>query len=280
MAEQVLENTLTSAIEKAVDTHKEELAQQDKSNVEIPEKKEESEEEEKEDKKEQEDQDEKDSKDGKVLIQALRDPQKATAVIDYLAREAGYTKQSIQTRADVKEAKGDILEILEKNLGEEFKFLAPKLAPAIKESLESLLKNNDQTGDLRARIEKQELKEIQQETAIVHSALAQEWFGTEDMPKSVVKAMSSAMDEFPPTDPAMAPERYYRKIFSMVVGELGLTKKGRSDRISRNSNDAVARNLTSQNRGVTPSVAGNPQKLSLKDAVALAMEQVEQSSKK
>lgn len=271
MAEEVIDSTLTGAIEKAVETHK-----QDLSDVVVES------EESKEEKKEPEQAQDPDIENGRILIQALRDPQKAAAVIDYLATQAGYTRQTVQTRQDVKEARDDINEILERNLGDEFKFLAPKLAPAIKESLESLLSSNDNHSDLRARVEKQELKEIQNETASTHVSLANEWFGSDEMPQNVVNAMSAAMDEFPPTDPNMSPERYYRRIFSLAVGELGITKRGsqqRGARISRNLEDSGARNLTSQNRGITPSLSGNPRKLTLKDAVSLAVEQVKQSSK-
>jgi hypothetical protein len=205
-----------------------------------------------------------------------------------MAKQAGYTKQTVETKQDVKEAQADINAILERNLGEDFKFLAPKLAPAIKETLEAMLaaKNGEELGSLRARIEKQELREIQSETLKTHKDLSQEWFGADDMPANVIQEMTKAMDEFPPSDPNMTPERYYRRIFALVAGELELTKtgsKGRGsiDKTARNRSDATARNLASQNRGVTPNVDGaNPKKLSLKDAVSLALEQVEQASRK
>lgn len=236
-------------------------------------------------------QDIQDAEQGKVLIRALRDPNTSLQVIDYIARQSGYTK--IETKQEVKAAARDINSILEENLGEEFKFLAPKLGPAIKESLEALLESKQGTSStqvqaLQARLEKQELKEIQQETQKTHVAISQEYFGSDDMPDNVVKAMSKAMDEFPPTDASMTPERYYRRIFQLVSGELGLSKKNAraasgssSDKITRNQNDSVARNLTSQSRGIVPTEGTNgPRKLSLKDAVQLAVAQVDQQGKK
>ena len=280
MAEQeTIDSTLTGAIEKAVETHKEELREDSKDNANNEgEKTADSSKEGEEDKSSSEDAD---AEQGKILIQALRDPQKAELVIDFLARKAGYTKETVQTKQDVKEARADIKSILEKTLGDDFKFLAPALAPAIKETLDNLLaeKGIESNKDLRARVEKQELKDIQNETVKAHLAISQEWFGSDDMPQNVIKAMSSAMDEFPPTDPNMSPERYYKRIFHLVAGELGLTKKGSSasskgDKVSRNSTDSAARNLTSQNRGVTPNPDGNPRKMSLNDAVKQAMETV------
>lgn len=272
MAEETLDTSLTDAIEKAVETH-----EGDKP---TDEKVEESKVEDKEDTEDEEDHREEDEEvaNGRILYRALKDPAKAGAVIDFLATQAGYTKATVATKTDVKEAREDITAILERNLGDEFKFLAPKLAPAIKESLENLL--DEHNNDIRTRLDNQELKEIQSETARTHTELAQEWFGSELMPDKVVKAMSAAMDEFPPTDPKMTPERYYKRIFTMVVGELGLTKTGssRSDKISKNQRDDVARNLASQNRGVTPSTSGNVKKMSLNDAVSAAVKEI--SSKK
>ena len=275
---EVVDVTLTNAISQAVETHRSD-EQQETSQEKTPETKEEPKEEPKEDADELEQ--------GRTLIRALKNPEQAAFVIDFLARQAGYSKTNVETKQDVKEAKADIEAILAQSLGEEFQFLAPKLGPAIKAGLEAMMndgKYNSGINDLKARLEKQELKEIQSETSRTHTTLSQEWFGSDDMPGNVIQAMSKAMDEFPPSDPNMTPDRYYRRIFNLVVGELELTKNGKrgtSDKINRNRNDEPARKLASQNRGVTPDVDGNnPRKMTLKDAVSLALEQVDQASRK
>lgn len=263
--------TLTGAIEQAVEVHKQELDQQDQSHVVV-----EKEESSKKEEPKQEPVQDLDAEQGRQLIQALRDPQKAPLVIDFLAQQAGYTKATVQNKQDVREAKETINEILERNLGDDFKFLAPKLAPAIKESLEAMLSGED--SDLRQRVEAQELKGIQTETAQTHVELAQEWFGSDDMPTNVVNAMSAAMDEFPPTA-TISPERYYKKIFALACGELGITRtQKQGDRVNRNLRDSAARNLASQNRGLAPNREGSKErKLSLKDSVQLAVDQVDQA---
>jgi hypothetical protein len=272
MAEETLDNTLTEAISKAVETHEDDKP----GDAEVVDKEDTKEGDDKEDGKEGKDKDEADEEivNGRILYRALKDPAKAGAVIDFLATQAGYSKANVQTKTDVKEATKDLTGILERNLGEEFKFLAPKLAPAIKESIEELMEEHNK--DIRTRLDDRELKDIQEETARTHTDLANEWFGSDLMPDKVVKAMSSAMDEFPPTDPKMSAERYYRRIFTLVVGELGLQKEGgtRSDKASRNRKDDIARNLASQNRGVTPSTNGNVKKMSLNDAVSAAIKEV------
>lgn len=281
---QEADTSLTSAVEKAVETQ-DKVIEQDQSQQVIEKEAPATEEPEVEEVEESEGSDLSDveTEEGRTLIRALKDPNRAPLVIDFLATQAGYTKANVQTKADVKEAKKEITQILEKHLGDDFKFLASRLAPAIEESLGSLLQGRDENSDIRQRLERQELREIQNETAQAHIELAREWFGTDDMPANVVKAMSAAIDEFTPSDPNISPAKYYRKIFSLVAGELGLTKKGtqvRGDRIARNRGDEVARNLT-QSKGVSPTTNGeNPRRLSLKDAVSLAVEQVDQASRK
>src|SRR5215467_15707811 len=203
--------SLTKAVEQAVKTR--ELESQDKSSVQVPEKQseqeetEQQEEEEKEQETPQGDWDE-EATQGKTLIQALKDPTKAPLVVDFLARQLGYTKGENKTQTEVKK---DIQEVIAEHLGEEFKFLAPKLTPAIKEAVKQILdERGDTSADLRERVNKAELRELESEAARTHVELAQEWFGSNDMPANVIQAMSQAMDDLPPTNPNMAAATYYR----------------------------------------------------------------------
>jgi hypothetical protein len=269
--------TLETAIEQAVVEHKKELPKQDVSESEVKESV-------VEDTKEPEPEPELDEEveQGRALVQALKDPTKAPLIIDYLARQAGYSKTEIETKKDVKEAARSVQAILEESLGEDFKFLAPKLAPAIEKVLETHRIDNSDTDNIKERLDRAELREIQNETTQTHVAISQEWFGSDDMPDNVVKAMGLAMDEFPPTDPNMAPARYYRRIFSLVAGELGLQKKTQStrDRAAANRKDETARTLSQNNRGVTPEGSGKtPRKMNLTESISLALEQVDKATK-
>src|SRR5215469_7101744 len=51
---------------------------------------------------------------GKAIVQILKDQQKAGAFIDFLARQAGYTKAELRT-AEPEQAAADISKILEKH---------------------------------------------------------------------------------------------------------------------------------------------------------------------
>jgi hypothetical protein len=214
---------------------------------------------------------------GLQLLRAFKDPAQAAIMIDAMARQAGYVKTDIQTKQDVKEAASDIQQIFEQELGEEFKFLAPKFSKAINRVLETTRQENvnSDTADLRERLNRREMEEISNEAANTHVAISQEYFGTDDMPANVIQAMSQAMDQFPPTDPSMKPSTYYRKIFSLVAGEMGLTKKStsRGERTTRNASDVPAK-LSQQNRGVAPTL-GTARKMSLDASIRDALAKVE-----
>lgn len=273
---------LTAAIEKAVETHKEEIAQ-DQSAVKV----EQIETTTEPPVVEEEPVVDEEAEQGRILVQALKDPARAGQVIEFLAKQAGYTKSEIKTTQDVKEVKADITAILKEELGEEFAFLAPKFGKALERALKEVKVENTQTPDpridsLQERVNAQENKEIQTAIAEVHTQLAQDFFGSDDMPQNVITAMSKAMDEFPPTDPSMSPKIYYRKIFSLVAGELGLQKRQgtRVQTIERNKTDAPVRQLSANKRGLTPINPGVESKMTLQQAVELAQKQVDKALSK
>src|SRR5215831_4230362 len=116
--------SLTEAVTKAVES-------QDKSDVQVEGKQGESEHAESDKASETPAVDE-EAIQGKAIVQIFKDPQKAGAFIDFLAKQAGYTKAELRN-AEPDEIKADITKILEKHLGQEFSFLAPKLGPALEE---------------------------------------------------------------------------------------------------------------------------------------------------
>lgn len=276
--------TLTEAIEQAVE--KIPMPGQDLSEQVAPVKETETKTEVKESTKESEEAPlDLDAENGRTLIQALRDPERAAVVIDFLAKQAGYTKGELAsaTKTEVKEAGTDITKILEEELGDEFKFLAPKFGKALDRYLKNLQVDDSRTATLEARIENAERREIEVEVSRAHTNLAQTYFGSDEMPENVVTEMSRAMDKFPATDPKQTPSDYYNDVFIYVVGKLGLQKKSatRSERIERNRADAPARNLSATNRGITAGPNGSrPRKMGLRDAVELAVEQVESATRK
>ena len=277
--------TLESAITEAVETHKGDLPGSDEQ-VPVVETKEETtvEVEDSVVKEKVVEPLDQDAENGRILVQALRDPYKAALVIDHLARTNGYTKGEVQTKVEVKEAKADITKMLEEELGDELKFIAPKLGKALDKYFESMKveTTNPELENLRGRVEKTERREIEAEIGAVHNAISQEYFQTDEMPVEVAQALSKAMDEFPPSE-GMNPSTYYRRMFNFVAGERGLTKQSvkQGERAARNKADAPARQLAATNRGVTPNVNGDgARKMSLGDAVTKAIAEINEKSGK
>lgn len=219
---------------------------------------------------------------GLMLVRALKDPQQAAVVIDYLAKQAGYTKGELK-ESPKDEVKADLTAILKEELGDEFAFLATKIGKGLDKYLSNLKLDDNRTSTLEERLERTERREIESEISQAHSSLARTYFGADDMPENVIQEMNRAMDKFPANDPSQTPSEYYNDIFNFVAGKLGLQKRAsaRADRVTRNREDAPARNLSATNRGITAEPNGSrARKMGLKDAVQLAVEQVEEQIEK
>lgn len=219
---------------------------------------------------------------GKQLIQGLRDPAQRALIVDFLAKQAGYTKRELKA-AEPEDVKADVVKMLEEELGPEFKFLAPKIGNGLKRYLDSIKPaNNPDLEDIKTtkeRLDAIERVTIQREIESTHSALAKEYFNSTDMPDKVIKKMTQAMKLFPPSDSSIKPDTYYRKIFGMVAHEMGISKKSAS--ASKDSNRGPASQMGASNRGVTPKtgVASNG-KMSLTQAIEAAINEVGDGSEK
>lgn len=215
------------------------------------------------------------------LYNALKDPAQAPVIVDMLARAAGYSK--VETKQEVKEVKNTITDILKESLGEEYAFLVDKLAPGLEKILQQRPASRDEEiEDIRARVEEREKQDLQRELAVVHTDIAKEYFGTDDMPENVLTAMEKAMEDFPPSQ-ALTPKQWYTKIFNLVAGELRLQPKTSSntrERAERSRNDVPAKLQTRQN-GVTPvETPKGMKKMTLTEAVNAAALEVEKQLSK
>lgn len=201
------------------------------------------------------------------LFTALNDPEKAPVVIKFLAEQAGYTK--VETKQEAKEIKDEVVEILKQHLGEDFDFLAPKLAPAIKQIVDTQLKEN--TKDIRETLDKAEETKLQTAADNKQKELAKEYFDTEILPDDILDEMSKMMDKISPT-PGMDSGEYIEHIFYAVAGRRKLTpatKTGKA-KTEANSKDAVSR-LASSGAKQPVGVAVSSNKMSLDESVKAAI---------
>src|SRR5262249_21210631 len=152
-------------------------------------------------------------------------------------------------------AKDDLTALLEEELGAELKFLAPKLGKALDKYLEKLRTDDSsqEVASLRERLDNSERVSIEREIDQTHTALAKEFFNTDQMPDKVVKAIEKKLEEFPPEDKNMAPATYYRKIFNRVAFDLDIQKP--NQRARPGNQQTPASQLSSQSRGVVPTAS-------------------------
>lgn len=216
---------------------------------------------------------------GRELIRALKNPATSSGVIKFLYEQSGLGKISaVETPKDVKEAKGDILKFLEDSLGDEFSFLASKLAPGLEKVLEKEAeKNRESQADIRRKFEEAELTQRQEVATRSLMKAGEEFFGKDELiPDNVIDEMSKLMDKLTPGE-AMDPGEYTNLLFTTAVGKLGLSKpasKQKQSRTETNRNDASSR-LASE-RGPANGIIkqANPKPVSREEAIKAAIEAV------
>lgn len=237
----------------------------------------------KEDKKEEKEKDESDGlsdleqKQAREIFKALKDPERAPALIEFIAKQAGYDK--VETKREAQEAKDSILETLKESLGPEFEFLTSRLSPAITKILDEKLAEH--TRDIRQSIYQEKEEKIRVETTAGFTELAQSYFGKDVMPNNLMSKMGELMEIYPPSHNVTVKD-YLKDIMFSAAARINLdlktirNQKNNSSIVERNRTDAVSR-LASE-RGVTNSQvvgASHNQKMSLTDSIKKAMEEVE-----
>lgn len=214
------------------------------------------------------------------LFAGLQDPTKAPIIIEFLAKNAGFTKENKpETKAEVKEAaKGMVAELTEA-LGPELAYLAEKMGPVfekhLKEQAEELVK------PLRGRLDEQDLQALRNEGDRVQHVLATKFFGGKELPDNVVTKMSEVMNTYNAV-PGQAMEDYLENVLFIATGKLGITlkvgvpqQKPNQDRAERSRSNAPA-NLETRAKPTPGEKSIHPsrqQALSLEDSIHQALEQ-------
>jgi hypothetical protein len=214
----------------------------------------------------------------KELFKALNDPVQAPLFIDFLARQAGYTKGEIAkaaaTKAETATLAEDTISILKESLGEEFGFLADKFAPAIEKILAKKVEESQK--DIREEFTRQETTRLQNESATVMSKLADGFFGKgEELPDTVTSEMSKYMDRMQPSKGTSLKE-YVEDAFNAAIGKLGLQKtdKDKQNRTNKNRTDAASR-LASERVPAEENIQLDSKPMSRQQAIKAAVEAVD-----
>jgi hypothetical protein len=214
------------------------------------------------------------------LYLALKDPEKAPVLLRFFAEQAGYEKK-IDSKEDTKEVKDEILTALEEHLGEEFSFLSGKLSKALDKIIKS--KFDEHSKEIKQTLEQQAYEKLSNESVHAYTDLSKTYFGKEELPDNVSKKMSTLMDRYKPGQ-GVSVKDYLNDIFHMAASQLDINLKTakNSDRINKSRGDAISRLASSggsESSVSDHSKTNNNKPASIADAIRLAKEQLEESSK-
>lgn len=264
------DKSLSGAIDKAIETHKPDKTKvEDKSD----DKTEDGEEKKEDDKSfglsEQE------QEQARQLFAALKDPDKAPAVIEYIASQNGYARKiaEAETKKEITEVKKDLTSLLTEALdsdGAGLGALAKLIAPVIDKFVDEKLKEN--TDDIRKTLAKEEEGKLTTAAAVKQKALAQDFFKKDEIPDEVLNDMNKMMDRVSPSKD-MSVEEYIETIFYAVAGKRGLTKGTviNQQKIEKNRNDAPSRLASGSSHSPVQGENGT-KKMSLQQSIEAAME--------
>jgi hypothetical protein len=199
-------------------------------------------------------------KEANALYKLLADPATQKATLETLAKQAGLLGTQ-ETKKEVKEDAETLVKILEDSLGENLKWLAPKLAPALEKMLG---KEREASSKTLAELKNQA---VVKEVSDAYEALAKE---TKGLSRKFESKMVKLADEIYPA-PGMSVIKYVRSLYTLASAEgtAKLSKEQLAEKINRNAKDAPGRLTNSSSSGGGKGKDSNV-RVSLKDAVRQA----------
>ena len=165
------------------------------------------------------------------IYNLLKDPQQSKEIVRFLARQAGL---EIKEGESEKKATKAAVDVLVESLGEEYKFLAPKLLPGLKALI------NEEVIGIKQALMQGERQKLSQDYDSAWESLNEQTEGDfEKHGESIIKAM----EEFPYSGKQPI-KQYLGRLYKMVGGEKPTEKKVRStfERIKRNAEESEPAN--------------------------------------
>ncbi len=179
---------------------------------------------------------EEETKEAKALFKLLKDPSTQKETLRVLAERAGLLKSDTSPKQQEKTVK-TILSILEEDLGDNLKFIAPQLA----KSLEKILEQERQTQT--ERFTQLEADRVSNSVEIAKDKLSRETKG--DSGKLWPK-MESLSDKIKPAE-GSSPYEYLKILYTLASadGQKSTIKREVNDKINKNAKDVGSRLQTS-----------------------------------
>lgn len=196
------------------------------------------------------------------LYKALRNPQTAGPLVAALAQQAGLHLSAHPTEREEKKVTKGILDLVQEEFGDEYKFLAPKFAKALEKAFDL------HTQTQEAKFEEVRAQQVENQVDVAFGKLARETKGDSKKLESRMVALSG---EIPIGNQNV--EKYVRRLYAIAASENQKpSTRQMTDRILRNATDAPGR-LKGAQGGQETAVPGK--KMSLTDAVKWAQKQIE-----
>jgi len=168
-----------------------------------------------------------DIENAKALYKALKNPQTAMPIIQELAKQAGLLGAT-QTQATK-----TILDVVAEHLGEEYKFLAPKIGPAIQAVVREEMKG------LQTKLDQQVTHKLEQEVDEALDGLNRQ---TKGEAKKLFPKIAKLMDEFQPSG-GISTKKYITRLYNLAKQEESqqIKKIERTRKTIDNSSDVGSR---------------------------------------
>lgn len=216
-------------------------------------------------------------KQARQLLAGLKDPGKAPVILQHLMKAAGL--EAPETKKEVKEVKKALTEQLKDALGPELAYMADKMGPVFQAFLDEKIAEVQEKNEVRFS----EVA-IEREAKVADTAqqeLAQEFFGTPELPAEFITAVSGLIDDYKPKA-GQTTKSYLKDMLHLAAGRLGkpLSKQTQQTdkKIDKNRTDAASRLASDGNRQPPPGREVStrtevPKTLSLDEAVRIGLEQ-------
>lgn len=214
----------------------------------------------------------------KTLFKLLNDPERSKETIEVLARAAGIKMGEIETKKEETKAIKSIKEMIEEEMGDEYKFFGSKLGNAIEKVLKHAIDEN--TKDLRESTQNLTNTQIKSEAIKVQNEVLGEYA---QVPAQVLREMLRIQKD---EEVSLGPKGNYKTFFKTCLNlaaencGISLIKKGNSKTDDNKGEKKKSSPIDAlNNRGSQKEGKKDVQIKSYKDAIELAIEEVESKMK-
>lgn len=201
------------------------------------------------------------------LTRALKDPQLAPALIEYLATRSGFTKSEV-LKATPKEQK-EIVKEIAAILPPGFEYLEESLVPAIKRLIKEGVET--ETKDLRASVAQDNVKRLEKVVLDTTTEFGKLHYDGKDVPNSVILEVNRLSNIYLPT-PGTDPKEHVMNLLNLAKARVDPNNSSSTKVVTKKVTTPSVKNQLSSQKTATDSGSSNTKpKLSLDDSIQEAL---------